>query len=184
MNTIIDTMGGREWDYANPTAAAVNITDIATALSNTCRYGGFCDPYYSVAEHSVNCARHLRELDFPREYQLGALLHDAHEAYLLDVPTPLKRLLGGTYARLAELHDRAIAEAFDVKPAVFNSDPVKAADHKLLRWEASKLKDSQGLTPKWGWTELPDDVPYWFRPGWTATDARRQFLGWFRVLSS
>ena len=85
---IITTYTGKQFNLLEPT---FDIDDIAHALSNTCRYAGHCSEFYSVAEHSV-LVSHLME-----ELQLGdpflGLMHDGHEAYLSDVPSPFKQLL-------------------------------------------------------------------------------------------
>lgn len=67
------------------------LLDIAHALSQTCRYGGHCREFYSVAEHSIMVAdiMELRSLGDPGE----GLMHDATEAYLSDVPAPFKPFL-------------------------------------------------------------------------------------------
>ena len=72
-------------DLAAPDHRDIHIADIARHLSRINRYTGAVD--YSVAQHSVL----LYEMLGTRE----ALLHDAHEAYIGDVSTPLKTLLPG-----------------------------------------------------------------------------------------
>ena len=77
-----------------PKPEDVDIVDIAHALSMTCRFGGHCQDFYSVTEHSVN----VYELNtFCRartpNHDMAHLLHDAAEAYIGDVLTPLKRNL-------------------------------------------------------------------------------------------
>lgn len=62
-----------------------SIENIAHALSNICRYGGHVDKHYSVAQHSLAIARLA-----PDKYFLEALLHDASEAYIGDIPAPMK----------------------------------------------------------------------------------------------
>lgn len=80
------------------------IEEIAFCLSNTTRFNGQTS-FYSVAEHCVNVLRlvnlwvdlnaHLRpELDYENIYR-EALLHDAAEAYVGDLVTPLKAALPG-----------------------------------------------------------------------------------------
>lgn len=74
--------------YVNPlrlTVDDIDLVDIAHGLSNRCRFNGQCKRFYSVAAHSLRVAELV-----PRELRLQALLHDASEAYLFDMPAPLK----------------------------------------------------------------------------------------------
>jgi hypothetical protein len=80
------TASGRQFWPLNPRPADVEIADIAHALSNLCRFTGHCRRFYSVAEHSIRVAEHL-----PVKYQAWGLLHDAAEAYVSDLASPLKR---------------------------------------------------------------------------------------------
>lgn len=82
----IRTRSGIYFDVFNPQPDMFNIEDIAHALSRQCRFGGHVKDFYSVAEHSIFCYMHV-----PPELQLTALLHDLSEAYLMDLPTPIKK---------------------------------------------------------------------------------------------
>ncbi len=75
------------FDVFNPKIEDIKIIDIAHALSNLCRYGGHCPKFYSVGQHSVLCSL---KPGTPQE-QMEALLHDSSEAYLIDLPKPIKR---------------------------------------------------------------------------------------------
>lgn len=102
----IQTFTGRQFWPLSPHVDDIVIEDIAHALSNKCRYGGHTRRFYSVAEHSVLVARRASP-----EHRLTALLHDASEAYLADVPRPVKPFLTG-YAALEQTLDEVIAERF------------------------------------------------------------------------
>lgn len=84
----IQTFSGDYLDLANLQNHTPRISDIAHALSLTSRFGGHCRFHYSVAQHSVLVATLA-----PEEMALPALLHDAAEAYLSDIATPVKRHL-------------------------------------------------------------------------------------------
>jgi uncharacterized protein len=89
----MQTYSGRKFWPLDPRPEEVFIEDIAHSLSLQSRYAGHCERFYSVAEHSVHLARHLRWEGV--EVALWALLHDASEAYLVDVPRPVKPFLVG-----------------------------------------------------------------------------------------
>ena len=81
----IQTHNGIKFYPLNPDPDKILIDDIAHALSNICRFNGHCKEFYSVAQHSCLVAAHL-----PNELKLLGLLHDASEAYICDIPSPLK----------------------------------------------------------------------------------------------
>lgn len=87
---VIKTFSGIFVDPLKMSEKDIDISDIAHALSNECRYAGHCPVFYSVAEHSLNTALSvwLETGNFAMTF--AALLHDASEAYLKDMPTPIK----------------------------------------------------------------------------------------------
>lgn len=102
MNTAILTYSGNLFDYINPHASQFNILDIAHGLSKQSRFSGQTKDFYSVAQHSV-IVSHL----VPEEDALKGLLHDAPEAFLGDVPSPLKQLLPD-YKKLEESIEKVV----------------------------------------------------------------------------
>jgi hypothetical protein len=127
-----NTSSGKEIDIRNPTEDAICIEDIAHALSNICRFGGHCHPFYSVAQHSVIVAALA-----PPELQLAALLHDAAEAYLGDVIKPLKILLGYQYERYELMFDSIIRRKFGLCAKEMNA--IKEYDKQALGIEHKAL---------------------------------------------
>src|ERR1017187_2988058 len=114
------------------------VEDIAHALAHRCRFGGHASKFYSVAEHSV----HVSQLYLP-EHALWGLLHDASEAYLVDLPRPLKLLPEFAPYREAECQlQRAVAVRFGLPP--YQPASVTEADDTMLWIEAHSLLDSAG----------------------------------------
>lgn len=147
--TSIETYTGLFFDYVNPKLEQVDIDDIAHALAHTVRFGGHVNHYYSVAEHCLIVRQLVIEQGRP-DLGLAALLHDAHEAYLGDLPSPLKALIGPNYRNLVALADYVIASACGFDPADFHAPAVVEADALALRHEAACLKQSEGTGPHWG----------------------------------
>jgi hypothetical protein len=92
--------GGTFCPFA-PRVEDLDIRDIAHHLSNESRFAGATRHFYSVAQHSLY-VRQMVPKDAPVEYKLWALLHDAAEAYLKDLPRPIKHHPFLYHYRLAE----------------------------------------------------------------------------------
>lgn len=97
----MQTYSGKQFWPMDPRADEINIVDIAHSLSLQCRYAGHCKQFYSVAEHSVLVSRACSP-----QNKLWGLLHDASEAYLVDVPRPIKPYLPGYKEAEAAVMDK------------------------------------------------------------------------------
>ena len=143
------TFTGRRFWPLDPRAEEVDVEDIAHALTFKCRWGGFSKRFYSVAEHSLNVARIARQLaskdGFPDPELAGAygILHDAEEAYLPDVPRPVKAMLRG-WPKIAARVQEAVHAAFHLPPPPAEvSEYVAAADDIALILESRLLFDGR-----------------------------------------
>lgn len=154
----------------DPRADEVRIEDIAHSLSLLCRFGGHCSRFYSVAEHSVFVAQMVSP-----EAALWGLLHDATEAYVFDMPRPLKRMLPG-YAMIERRVHLAIAEHFGLPPEI--PAEVKAADEAMLLAEAQQLM----RVPPMPWEERGEPAPVALRC-WSPERARAEFVIAFEKLT-
>lgn len=126
----IQTYTGRKFWPLDPHPDDVVIDDIAHALSMLCRFGGHCSRFYSVAEHSIYVAR------WCRQNPLWGLLHDASEAYLVDVPRPLKRMMPN-YQEIEAGVQRAICQAFGL--SIEKPDEITAIDRAILMDERQQI---------------------------------------------
>jgi 5'-deoxynucleotidase YfbR-like HD superfamily hydrolase len=188
------TFTGKLVDAENPTPEMVDIEDIAHALSMTCRFGGHCHEFYSVAEHSflvlqygglppalafasstdpnVACAR------------LALLLHDAAEAYIQDIITPVKCLLKDIEP-LERKWLEAIEQKFDLQNRLsLPGQYIKDADLMVLCQEVTTLFSP--VLPEW-WVKFgTPSKAYFFAGGiiqcWSPAEARRRFLHAFQEL--
>lgn len=163
----IQTASGRRFYPLKPRPEDVDIQDIAHALSLLCRFNGHSAVFYSVAEHSVRVSDSL-----PPEHKLWGLLHDAAEAYLGDLPRPLKRQLPA-FSQAEDVVLRCVMDRYDLPwpmPAA-----VRDADDQLLATEARDLMGA----PAWarGTEPLPDAID-----PWPPERARAAFLERFRAL--
>lgn len=160
----MQTYSGRRFYPLDPHPDEIDPTDIAHALALLCRYGGHVDRFYSVAEHCV-----LMSEAVAPEHALAALLHDATEAYVVDVPRPLKRQLPDYRA----IEDRvwvAIAWRFNLPYEL--PGPVKAADDRILLTERNALMPRAERWEQDGVVEpLPVDIQ-----GWAPSEAERRYL--------
>lgn len=170
------TFTGRQFWPLDPRPEDIDIADIAHALSLLCRFGGHCRVFYSVAEHSVRVSQ-MPGAIFDPHTALAGLLHDASEAYLIDVPRPIKGWLAG-YREIESRLQGAIFERYGLPFSA--GDWVKHFDEVLLATEARDLMGAHCLT-RWKLHAAPmaeTVVP------WTAGDAERAFLSRFMDLTA
>lgn len=148
----------------------VDITDIAHGLAMACRFNGHTKAHYSVAEHSVHVASRL-----PKHLKLEGLLHDADEAYLVDLPKPLKVLPQFAAFVEAEHHVMSVIRkkfnlSLDEPEEVKRQDKLMCLIEKkaLMNWTAPP---ADVCVAKFG-QEIPEmDLPL-FGP-WNANWAKR-----------
>lgn len=131
LSNYIQTFSGAKVHLPFNDPGEIVIADIAHALSNACRFAGHTHRHWSVAQHSM-CVSDL----VPEEHKLQALLHDATEAYLCDIPTPFKKALP-EYGTLEAQLWRIIAKRFGVAEELHPS--VKEADAVMLMTERDML---------------------------------------------
>lgn len=186
----VETFTGLYVDTERPQASTIDLHDIAHALAQTCRYGGHTSTFYSVAEHAVLVSRRLEALGQPKHVCLAGLHHDDAEAYLGDIPRPLKIHLGARYRVLSDRMDEAIVQALlfqhlpGPRASDFHAPEVKEADNWALFIEARHLLPSRGIN----WSGSAEDwdlgtaastskrtPPYW-TAGLSPSDAEGLFL--------
>jgi len=171
----MQTFTGRKFYPMAPTAEDVDPVDIAHALSMLCRYAGHVDRFYSVAEHCVLLSGWARDHGHDERVQLEMLLHDATEAYVVDVPRPLKVNLPD-YQRAERGVELVIAERFGL-PMVDGRygapQIVKHADTRILLDERAALMAA--TVHAWGVDSLePLGVVV---EGWDPSIAEQHYLG-------
>lgn len=133
----IDTRTGGRITPLEPEPGAISLEDVAHALANLTRFAGQGKGVYSVARHSVHVSREVEARGGGRPAQRWALLHDASEAYLADVPAPVKRSLPG-YTRAETRLQAAVQEAFGIELTDEEERLVDAADGDVGRYELAR----------------------------------------------
>jgi uncharacterized protein len=178
----LQTVSGRWVNPFDPDPDQLDAGDIARALANQCRFGGHSRVFYSVAQHSVILSQLVEQRGGDIEDVFAALMHDATEAYLGDMPHPLKHRspLGAAFKGAEEHLGHAIRARFRIKPDV---PEIKRVDRALLaserrafsaeRWHWPELEGVEPLEIKLtAW--LPDQAAQAFTQRFAELEARRQ----------
>jgi 5'-nucleotidase len=145
------THSGTVMNLMEPRPEMVKLGDIAVHLSRIARFSGATDDFYSVADHSVFVALIIKDLRGSVEQQIAGLFHDAHEAYIGDIPTPVKFALGDQASiAIEDLKRRLDIEIFDAMDVRWDDETalmVKHADAVALATERQCFMPASG--PRW-----------------------------------
>lgn len=168
----ITTATGKHFYFEDPQPDQIDIADIGYSLSHTNRWGGHCYPALSVAQHSVMVADGLLRNGASQMVQLQGLLHDAAEAYLGDVPTPIKSKLP-EYMAMELLVTDVIFRKWGIPMPM---DPqVHLMDVEMRKWEYRDLMRAKAI-------DLPAGNHPIYKP-WNAFQAESAFVGRFYDLT-
>lgn len=170
-STDILTRSGHYFDFTDLESNVIEIEDIAHGLSHVCRFAGQVPQFYCVAQHSVLVwwiVRDVLGVTDPTVW-MQALLHDATEAYIGDMTSPLKRMMK-EYQSLESRLDYLVLRRFGLSPLL---DPwVRKADLMALAIEKREL---WGNPDAWDVLEGVEEVDWRLEPIGSA-DAKEQFL--------
>lgn len=181
--TWVQTYSGVPWQLDNPRVEDVRLDDIAHSLANICRYTGHSRVHFSVAQHSVLAYLRVRErFCYHPRLALAALLHDAHEAYVGDLSSPLKWLFKKhateayeEFCKIEARHQQVIAEWAGLPGAsVFDDPAIKHADMEML---ATERRDLLGHCDR-EWLPMPEPLEAIIYPQ-DASEAKASFLSAF-----
>lgn len=137
----MQTYTGGKFHVVDMEKTVFDMEDIAHGLANLCRFGGHTRVFYSVAQHSIMVADIVAAKGGTPMQELWALMHDSTEAYMIDIPTPLKATLSGYEEREDRLM-RLIAKGLDFPShgeSTLLPKIVKYADRVALVTEARQL---------------------------------------------
>lgn len=135
----IDTYTGTKFYPTDPRVSEMFIDDIAHSLSLSCRFTGHVRVFYSVGEHCVRMAQEALDRFDNLKIAKQALMHDSSEAYLVDIPRPLKVVpqFGARYKTMEEKIMRVSSRRFGFKWPMF--EEVRLLDEMLLNTEQRDL---------------------------------------------
>jgi hypothetical protein len=138
-------LSGRRLDLLNPSHSDIEIEDIAHGLARVARWNGQTvgAHAFSVAQHSLLVETIASEIspDWPAQWRLAALLHDAPEYVVGDLISPFKTAIGLDYKAFELRLLAAIHQRFRL-PANLPTDvqaQIKAADRIAAYYEATQL---------------------------------------------
>lgn len=149
MKQEITTYSGKCIDLLSPKISDIEIIDIAIGLSNECRWASQTPFHYSVASHSLLVAARTET----KRDRLLALLHDATEAYLKDIPKPLKNLLP-EYQKIEQIFSDIIHEKFGLILSNKDKDYLKKIDLAVQDYEYENIFVKRNLKLRYGNSQI------------------------------
>lgn len=164
----IALLSGGQFNYNRPQESDVTIDDLASALSNICRFSGHLPVFYSVAQHLVNTSHIV-----PKEYAFTALMHDTAEAFTNDIPTPLKWALP-VFKDLEVSIEQAMSDKFGFTYPY--PQEVKSADTEMLILEKLYVKKDNSVWPNYEGIEVGHLLGRVDLNSWQPRRAKREFI--------
>lgn len=161
----IRTFSGQYVNIIDPDPATLLIEDIAHGLAGQLRFGGQSPIRYTVAQHCVECARHTEGDKFE------ALMHDSPEAYLGDMPSPIKSHLPD-YQALEKKFATMLSKKFNFNYPYHSLTKLVDIDELKWEWDAVMLAGTH-----------PPNIIH-FVDVWSADRAKEEFLKMFYELSA
>lgn len=166
--------------FLNPfhlTVDDFDLFDIAHHLSMICRYNGATKKFYSVAEHCIDVSKHLAQLGYDANIQMAGLLHDADEAYLHDIRSPIKSIVPEF-----EAYSRLTSAAVMLWAGVsFTGDVMHIIGQIDRRIRVNEMNELLPIVPEWKDDTMP--LPLFSHFICMAPDAARDaFLFFFKSL--
>lgn len=147
---VIQTQNGLV-DILEP--GALNVFDIARVLHKMQRWGAHGQRPWSVLEHSV-----LVSQLSPPGFEFEGAWHDAHEFFVGDVLTPIKKHVKG-WERFENKVASGMRRAVGLKASL--SPEVKQADKKAMEYERQALFQNEDFA--FALLSTPEPVSEWLR---------------------
>lgn len=186
----MQTYSGRKFYPLAPLVDDIELMDVVHGLAMTCRYGGQCRRFYSVAEHCLIVSslveQHARNAGMAepevRALAREALMHDSSEAYIGDMIRPLKHQPEMIEFRRAEAAiETAIFAKFGIVSTHESHAIIKTIDNRILVDEISQLMPLPEM-----YLESPllaEESPFGVKLAcWEPQRAQEQFMARYREL--
>lgn len=172
----ITTYTGLSVNPLKTTEDDLRISDIAHALSLLCRANGHLPHFYSVAQHSINCANEAKARGYSVRVQLGCLLHDGSEAYLSDITRPVKPLLPDYLEIEKNIQGTVYGKWISPELTCDELEKIRSVDNAILHYEFLNMMNTVlGNTPELKSEPRFDFVDF--------TDVENEFLRKFKFLT-
>ena len=181
-------LSGRRLNLIEPSPLDIEIEDIARGIARVARWNG-----QTIGKHPISVAQHCvivtailntsNEL-LEKKWLLASLLHDAAEYIVGDMITPLKSIVGDSYANIESKLQSAIHIRFSLPPILPKNikQLIKKADKQTAYLEATQLagfseREAREIIQK------PKDIPEYKIITLSAYKAEKLFLNTFKKLS-
>lgn len=137
---------GRVYNLFDLDMNGVSIDDVARSLARQARYIGHTRQFYSIAQHCYMLAQSFLLIGEVAKAK-QALMHDSGEAYMSDIPRPLKQLISDKIGPHEEELERRLAEKFGYK-FPYDED-VMVADKNCAQYEMTVMMEHYIFTDYW-----------------------------------